>query len=67
MLNSWKDPAPGWIDNLNGTIGAMTSSYLGEKRVILCDSRKVTDIIPVDMCVNSMLAVAWETAKHGKK
>jgi len=23
---------------------------------------KVVDLVPVDMCVNAMIAVAWETA-----
>jgi hypothetical protein len=29
----------------------------------MCDVNKVDEIVPTDMSVNEMMAVAWETAK----
>ena len=45
----------------------MADIYLGTVKIILCNSRLISDIIPVDVCINSLLAVAWETAKHGER
>jgi hypothetical protein len=36
---------------------------MGYDRVGLFTVDKVGDLVPVDMCVNAMIAIAWETAK----
>lgn len=40
----------------------MRAAYLGRTRVGLFNGGKVADLVPVDMCVNAMIAVAWEIA-----
>lgn len=40
----------------------LRTAYLGYDRVGLFTVDKVADLIPVDMCVNAIIAVAWETA-----
>ena len=37
--------------------------YLGYDRVGLFSIDRVIDLVPVDMCVNAMITVAWETAR----
>ncbi|KAG1656882.1 Lysophospholipid acyltransferase 5 [Nymphon striatum] len=66
---SWKDPVPGWIDNLNTFTGMILAvSYLkfqyskGVFRTACVDLEAVTDIIPVDICVNLFIAAAWHCA-----
>jgi hypothetical protein len=40
----------------------LRAAYLGRTRVGIVNGGKVVDLVPVDMCVNAMIAVAWETA-----
>ncbi|CAF0792848.1 unnamed protein product [Didymodactylos carnosus] len=59
---SWKEPFPGWIDNYNGPSGLLVSIGKGMLRAMLGNSDARADIIPVDIVVNMMLAIAWHTA-----
>ncbi|XP_054266767.1 putative fatty acyl-CoA reductase CG5065 isoform X1 [Macrosteles quadrilineatus] len=59
---SWKEPLPGWVDNLNGPTGLLAGAGKGVLRTIMCHREKVADIIPVDMAINLMITVAWHTA-----
>jgi hypothetical protein len=38
------------------------AAFLGRTRVGLFNGGKAAELVPVDMCVNAMIAVAWETA-----
>jgi fatty acyl-CoA reductase len=67
VINSWKEPFPGWIDNVYGITRILAEIYLGRSQIGLFDNEKVSDFIPVDMCANAMIAVAWETALSGKR
>ncbi|CAM1304655.1 FAR2 (predicted) [Pycnogonum litorale] len=59
---SWKEPMPGWIDNYNGPTGTMLAISSGLLRSLLIDLDRFTDIVPVDIVVNMMIAAAWYTA-----
>lgn len=59
---SWKEPIPGWIDNYNGPSGLYIAVGKGLLRSMKCDFKGVADIIPVDIPVNMLIAVAWYTA-----
>jgi fatty acyl-CoA reductase len=56
---------PGWIDNMHGITRILCAAYMGHTRVGLFSGRKVGDLVPVDMCVNALIAIAWETATFG--
>ncbi|KAJ8299133.1 hypothetical protein KUTeg_023193 [Tegillarca granosa] len=58
---AWKEPLPGWIDNYNGPSGLYIASGKGILRSMKVDHSAVADIIPVDIPVNAMIAVAWHT------
>uniref|UniRef100_K3WVT6 Fatty acyl-CoA reductase n=1 Tax=Globisporangium ultimum (strain ATCC 200006 / CBS 805.95 / DAOM BR144) TaxID=431595 RepID=K3WVT6_GLOUD len=52
---AWKEPVPGWVDQIAG-IGAMfVAMSMGVVTVIPGKPHTVIDVVPVDMAVNSML------------
>jgi len=65
--SAWREPIPGWIDNYNGPSGLVVATGKGMLRVMLGSNSAIADIVPVDVCVNMMIAIAWHTAmKHPK-
>lgn len=64
---AWREPYPGWVDNINGPTGMVLASGKGLLRTMLYDSKACADIIPVDMVINLMIAVAWYTAVRRPK
>ncbi|CAF3215487.1 unnamed protein product [Rotaria socialis] len=64
---TWREPMPGWVDNYNGATGIIVAASKGLLRTMIGSGQAMADIIPVDICVNMMIAVAWHTAiKHPK-
>jgi len=64
---AWKEPVPGWLDNMNGPSGLYVAAGKGLLRSFLCDSRVIADIIPVDLPVNMTIAAAWHTVVNKPK
>jgi len=58
VKNAWKEPFQGWIDKSYNITCILRTAYLGYDRVSMCDVNKVADIVPTDMSVNVMIAVA---------
>jgi len=66
--SSWREPIPGWVDNYNGPSGLVVATGKGLLRIMIGSSNAIADIVPVDVCVNMMIAVGWHTAiKKPKK
>ncbi|XP_015921823.1 putative fatty acyl-CoA reductase CG5065 [Parasteatoda tepidariorum] len=61
---AWKEPYPGWIDNLNGPSGMIIAGGKGVLRTMIIYGEAVADIVPVDVVVNTLISVAWYTAMH---
>ncbi|XP_075218058.1 putative fatty acyl-CoA reductase CG5065 [Lycorma delicatula] len=61
---AWKEPAPGWVDNISGITGIMMEIGRGTIRSIICDQKLIVDIIPVDIVVNTLVVAAWHTATY---
>ena len=59
---SWREPFPGWIDNFNGPTALFAAMGKGILRTMIGNFNSTADIIPVDIPVNLMIAVAWQTA-----
>nr|CAD2137148.1 unnamed protein product [Meloidogyne enterolobii] len=63
----WKEPLPGWIDNVNGPTGI----FIGVGKGLLtdmCGNVDIkTDIIPVDIVANMLIAAAVYRAKMPDK
>ncbi|XP_072948654.1 putative fatty acyl-CoA reductase CG5065 [Epargyreus clarus] len=62
VVSSLKHPFPGWIENLNGPSGVVAAAGKGLLHVFSrkCDAR--ADLLPVDIAIDTLLAIAWETA-----
>lgn len=61
---SWKEPYPGWIDNLNGPSGLYVAAGKGILHSFKAHREYIADIIPVDFPANLIIATAWYTAVH---
>lgn len=61
---AWREPVPGWVDNLNGPTGMILGAGKGIMRSFLCDGDMVADLIPVDVPINLMITAAWHTATN---
>lgn len=59
---SWREPLPGWVDNLNGPTGLLVAIGKGILRHMVYKSKASADIIPVDTVINLMIASVWFTA-----
>lgn len=57
---------PGWIDNMYGPTGMLIGVAAGLIRVFHVHKDNNAEIVPVDMCVNSLLAAAWDISKQKK-
>ncbi|XP_035456358.2 putative fatty acyl-CoA reductase CG5065 isoform X1 [Spodoptera frugiperda] len=62
VISSLRHPFPGWIENLNGPSGVVVAAGKGLLHVFCCRSAARADMLPVDMAIDTLLCVAWETA-----
>ncbi|XP_037045960.1 putative fatty acyl-CoA reductase CG5065 isoform X2 [Bradysia coprophila] len=56
---SWEEPVQGWVDSLNGPIGVMVGGGKGVIRSMLCDPDNLSEVIPVDIAINSLICIGW--------
>jgi len=61
---AFKEPIPGWVDNLNGPTGFIAGTSKGVLRAMRLGLTSVGDIIPVDFPIAMMISAAWFTATH---
>ncbi|KAA0203854.1 hypothetical protein HAZT_HAZT006743, partial [Hyalella azteca] len=59
---AWREPIPGWVDNLNGPTGLIVGVGKGMLRSIHCHGELVADLIPVDIPINLLIVTACYTA-----
>lgn len=52
---SWKEPVPGWIDQIAGMGAIFLAAGLGVLTMLPGDPRNVADVVPVDLAVNHLL------------
>lgn len=62
VIATAKEPVAGWIDNHFGPTGIVVGVGAGLLRVVQVDKNLRAELVPVDLCVNSMIAAAWEIA-----
>lgn len=61
------EPIPGWIDNMYGPTGMLIGVAAGLIRIFHVHKDNNAEVVPVDMCVNSLLAAAWDISKKKRK
>ena len=59
VTSAWREPLPGWIDNYNGPTALIAAAGKGILKTMYGNRDAVADIIPVDIPVNLMIAIAW--------
>ncbi|CAG9815212.1 unnamed protein product [Phaedon cochleariae] len=64
VVSTYREPIKGWINNMYGATGVATGAGIGLIRTLHCDPDSNANIIPVDMCVNSMIAEAWDVSNR---
>lgn len=62
VISAKQHPFPGWIENLNGPSGIVVGAGKGLMHVFCYKKTAKADLLPVDIAIDSLLAVAWETA-----
>lgn len=60
VLASMKEPMSGWIDNINGPTGLLIAAGKGVLRTMLLQERFILRVIPCDMAINAIIALAWK-------
>ncbi|KAI4502943.1 hypothetical protein M0802_001987 [Mischocyttarus mexicanus] len=59
VIPIWKEPLPGWTDNINGPTGLLIGAGKGVIRSMHCNENGYADYVPVDVLVNAILACTW--------
>lgn len=62
VIPSYKEPMPGWVDNLNGPIGLLVGGGKGVIRSMHCNGNYNAEVVPVDVAINTLIAIAYKIA-----
>ncbi|XP_039497310.1 putative fatty acyl-CoA reductase CG5065 [Drosophila santomea] len=65
VIPIWKEPIPGWTDNINGPTGLLIGAGKGVIRTMYCNSSGYGDFLPVDVAVNGILVASWRNITAG--
>ncbi|XP_028141885.1 putative fatty acyl-CoA reductase CG5065 [Diabrotica virgifera virgifera] len=65
VIPIWKEPIPGWTDNINGPAGLLIGAGKGVIRTMYCDSDGYADFLPVDIGVNAMIVSTLDYHIYG--
>ncbi|XP_057663817.1 fatty acyl-CoA reductase wat-like isoform X1 [Diorhabda carinulata] len=63
VISTYKEPVKAWINNMYGCTGMVAGAGLGLIRTMYCDGNVNANVVPVDMCVNSMITAAWDVSE----
>lgn len=55
-----QEPIPGWVDSLNGPTGILIASGKGVLRSMMCNDKTHAEVVPVDLCVNALILLAYK-------
>ncbi|XP_012056999.1 PREDICTED: putative fatty acyl-CoA reductase CG5065 [Atta cephalotes] len=59
IIPIWKEPIPGWTDNINGPTGLLIGAGKGVIRTMFCNENGYADYLPVDIAINGLLLATW--------
>lgn len=62
VIPAYKEPLPGWVDNLNGPIGLLVGGGKGVIRSMHCNGNYNAEVVPVDLAINNLIAIAYKIA-----
>lgn len=64
VIPTVKEPVVGWIDNMYGPTGIIVGVGAGLLRVFYGKKENHAELVPVDMCVNGILASAYDISQN---
>lgn len=64
---AYKEPLPGWVDNLNGPTGLLVGAGKGVIRTMHCNENYEADVVPVDVTVNACIILGYLTGMERPK
>ncbi|XP_058456377.1 fatty acyl-CoA reductase wat-like [Malaya genurostris] len=67
VLSTYREPVPGWTDNLNGPSGVCMWAVKGLIHVIWGDASKKANLVPVDYCVNAIIVAAYDIREKHRR
>ncbi|XP_046616963.1 putative fatty acyl-CoA reductase CG5065 [Neodiprion virginianus] len=59
IIPVWRNPLPGWTDNINGPTGLLIGAGKGVIRTMYCNQNGYADYLPVDVAVNAIFVTTW--------
>jgi fatty acyl-CoA reductase len=59
VIPIWKEPLPGWTDNINGPVGLLIGAGKGVIRTMYCESSSYADYMPVDIIANCLICSSF--------
>ncbi|XP_014601322.1 PREDICTED: putative fatty acyl-CoA reductase CG5065 [Polistes canadensis] len=66
VISTYREPVPGWVDNLNGPMGIFAGAAKGLIRSHHCDGSVKVCIVPGDLTTNALIVSAWDIASNRK-
>lgn len=67
IISAAKEPEPGWVDGVNGIAGLGSLGAIGVLRIIDWNAGAISDMVPVDYVVNSIVCAAYSAAKDAEQ
>lgn len=62
VIPTYQEPIKGWIDNMYGPTGIVVGVAAGLLRVLYINQDNRAELVPVDMCCNSLIASSYDVA-----
>ncbi|KAF2902454.1 hypothetical protein ILUMI_03730, partial [Ignelater luminosus] len=67
VIPIWREPLPGWSDNVNGPAGLLIGAGKGVIRTMFCNSQGYADFLPVDIAVNILMLTTSDYMKFKER
>uniref|UniRef100_A0A182K5A8 Fatty acyl-CoA reductase n=1 Tax=Anopheles christyi TaxID=43041 RepID=A0A182K5A8_9DIPT len=64
VSSAYREPTPGWVNNFNGPAGMVVPVIRGQVYWCYGADDATVHMVPVDYCVNALLAVGWENGQR---
>uniref|UniRef100_A0AAG5DKM7 Fatty acyl-CoA reductase n=1 Tax=Anopheles atroparvus TaxID=41427 RepID=A0AAG5DKM7_ANOAO len=64
VTSAYREPSPGWVNNFNGPAGIVVGAIRGYVYWCYGEDDATVHLVPVDYCVNALLAVGWDNAQR---
>lgn len=62
VVSAVRHPRPGWVESLNGPGAFVVATGKGLLRALRCSPSAAADLVPVDIAIDTLIAVAAHTA-----